>query len=207
MKHNQRYDIVAGISFGSTILAAVLHLLEARLYPTRAVLGDPVLDMDCTAYPHSRQEGMTREAHPFPLEEDLVKLPGWSRQDAILKRWSLTRTEPDAVYGLFKVSDCSVPIHRLCSQSDRLKAVERGACSHDLLVGTEHFIGTEIVVVSADPRVGGVYGEPNHSCLRENFPHITLHVLGGASHDLHRDRAEIFAKLIAGTVMIQLGPS
>jgi hypothetical protein len=88
-------------------------LLDAKLCPDRAVLGDPVLDMDCTTYPLSRKRGMTRDADPLPLEDDLAKLPGWSRQDAILKRWSLIRTEPEAVYGLFHVRRSFVPNARL----------------------------------------------------------------------------------------------
>lgn len=105
MQQAQRYDIVAGISFGSTILAALLHLLDAKLCPSRAILGDPVLDMDCTPYPLSRRKGMTQNADPFPGEDDLARLPGWSRQDAMLKRWNLTRAVPEAVYALFQVSE------------------------------------------------------------------------------------------------------
>jgi len=104
IKQTERYNIVVGISFGSTILAAVMPLLEVATYPGRVILGDPVFDMDCSPYPHSRRQGMTRDANPFPREADLISLPGWTREDAILKRWSIARTDPAAVYGLFDVS-------------------------------------------------------------------------------------------------------
>jgi hypothetical protein len=89
-----------------------------------------------------------------------------------------------------------------CSQSNVAQAAESGACSHELLVGTEYLGNTEITVISADSAFGGIYGRASQSQLRDRFPHIALHLLVGASHDLHRDRAETFAKLITAEAMI-----
>lgn len=97
----EKYDVVAGVSFGST---AILPLLEQMKYPPkRAVLVEPILDMPPPS--DERIKGMADGCKNPPSEEELMKSnPKWIREEAILKRMAFVQMDSRLITDLFDVS-------------------------------------------------------------------------------------------------------
>lgn len=95
------YDLIGGVSFGSTIVAALYPLLKHK--PRRIVLAEPLFDHP--APPDDQIQGMVNGTKEIPSEETLLKtFPKWIPEEAILRRLSLNQMDPEAIIQLFDVS-------------------------------------------------------------------------------------------------------
>ena len=96
------YDVVAGVSFGST---ALLPLLTAFKHPpARAVFVEPILDMP--PVPADRVEGMVKGVQNPPTEEAVAEMnPTWSREECVLRRMGVLQLDKRIVGDLFDVSE------------------------------------------------------------------------------------------------------
>lgn len=105
----EKYDVIAGVSIGST---AILPLLTQLKYPpARAVLVEPVLDIPAASDEHIAE--MIRKCAEPPSEDELLKSnPKWVREEAILKRLALVQMDPRLIRDLHDVSFSSHSIEK-----------------------------------------------------------------------------------------------
>ena len=98
---SENYDVVGGVSFGSTIAAALYPLLASK--PKRLVLAEPLLDH--AAFGQDLIDGAVGGTKNIPTEESILKAnPTWIAAEATLRRMSLTQIDPEAIRQLFGVS-------------------------------------------------------------------------------------------------------
>lgn len=93
--------MIAGVSFGSTVVCSLLPLLNHK--PKRVVLVDPVLDM-VPYSPEQIAQMISQTAKPVSEEDLLRKNPAWTNQDAIVKRLASVSCDPTVIGQLFEVS-------------------------------------------------------------------------------------------------------
>jgi hypothetical protein len=106
---SESYDVIGGVSFGSTIAAALYPLLSCK--PTRLVLAEPLLDHP--PFDEEKIQGAVDSTKNIPSEDEILKgNPTWIRAEATLRRLSLTQIDPDAIRQLFEV--CSFPYCVYC---------------------------------------------------------------------------------------------
>ena len=97
----ESYDVIAGVSFGSSVAAALYPLLSTK--PTRMVLAEPLLDHP--PFPQELIEGAIQGTKDIPTEASILKgNPTWIAAEATLRRMSLTQIDPEAIRQLFEVS-------------------------------------------------------------------------------------------------------
>jgi len=97
---SESYDVIGGVSFGSTIAAALYPLLASR--PSRLVLGEPLLDHP--PFDEDKIQGAVDGTKNIPSEDEIMKAnPTWIRAEATLRRLSLTQIDPRAIRELFEV--------------------------------------------------------------------------------------------------------
>lgn len=96
-----KYDVIAGVSFGST---ALLPLLTSFKHPpARAVLVEPILDMPPVG--PERVAAMVKGVETPPSEEEVAKMnPTWSREECVLRRMGVLQLDKRVVGDLFDVS-------------------------------------------------------------------------------------------------------
>lgn len=115
------YDLIGGVSFGSTIAAALYPLLKEK--PRRMVLAEPLFDHP--APPDADIEGMVNGTKDIPSEESLLKtFLKWSPVEAILRRLSLNQIDPEAISQLFGVSE---PKLRVRTEADPCRKSKRAS--------------------------------------------------------------------------------
>jgi len=96
----ESYDVIGGVSFGSTIAAALYPLLASK--PTRLVLAEPLLDHP--AFDEEKIQGAVDGTKNIPSEDEIMKAnPTWIKAEATLRRLSLTQIDPLAIRQLFEV--------------------------------------------------------------------------------------------------------
>jgi hypothetical protein len=95
------YDLIASVSFGSTVVSSLLPLLNHT--PERLVLVDPVFDM-VPYSPEQIAQMISQTAKPVSEEDLLRKNPAWTTQDAIVKRLASVSCDPTVIGQLFEVS-------------------------------------------------------------------------------------------------------
>jgi hypothetical protein len=95
------YDLIASVSFGSTVVCSLLPLLNSK--PRRLVLVDPVLDM-VPYSPEQIAQMISQTAKPVSEEDLQRKNPAWTKQDAIVKRLASVSCDPTVIGQLFEVS-------------------------------------------------------------------------------------------------------
>lgn len=101
---NESYEVVGGVSFGSTIAAALYPLLQTK--PKRLVLAEPLLDHP--AFEQDKIDGAVNGTKDIPTEESILQAnPSWIAAEATLRRMSLTQIDPEAIRQLFGVSHLS----------------------------------------------------------------------------------------------------
>lgn len=97
----EHYDVIGGVSFGSTIAAALYPLLASK--PSRLVLAEPLLDHP--PFDEDKIQGAVDGTNNIPSEVEIMKAnPTWIRAEATLRRLSLTQIDPLAIRQLFEVS-------------------------------------------------------------------------------------------------------
>jgi hypothetical protein len=100
----ETYDVIGGVSFGSTIAAALYPLLSSK--PGRVVLAEPLLDHP--AFDEEKIQGTINGLENIPTEEEILKgNPTWIRAEATLRRMSMAQIDPDVIRGLFEVGSVS----------------------------------------------------------------------------------------------------
>jgi hypothetical protein len=103
---SENYDVIGGVSFGSTIAAALYSLLAIK--PKRLVLAEPLLDHP--AFDHAKIDGAVDGTNNIPTEESILQAnPTWIAAEATLRRMSLTQIDPEAIRQLFGVSQVVIP--------------------------------------------------------------------------------------------------
>lgn len=103
----ESYDVIGGVSFGSTIAAALYPLLTSK--PDRLVLAEPLLDHP--AFDEDKIAGAVATTKTIPTEEEILRgNPTWIAAEATLRRMSLTQIDPDAIWQLFEVSRVYIPL-------------------------------------------------------------------------------------------------
>jgi hypothetical protein len=96
----EKYDVIGGVSFGSTIAAALYPLLTDK--PCRLVLAEPLLDHP--PFDEDKIQGAVDGTKNIPTEDEILKgNPTWIRAEATLRRLSLTQIDPKAIRQLFEV--------------------------------------------------------------------------------------------------------
>jgi hypothetical protein len=96
----ETYDVVGGVSFGSTIAAALYPLLASK--PSRLVLAEPLLDHP--PFDEEKIQGAVDGTENIPSEDEIMKAnPTWIKAEATLRRLSLTQIDPRAIRQLFEV--------------------------------------------------------------------------------------------------------
>jgi pimeloyl-ACP methyl ester carboxylesterase len=101
----EEYNVIGGVSFGSTIAAALYPLLAHK--PSRLVLAEPLLDHP--AFDEEKIAGALNTTKNIPTEEEILKgNPTWIAAEATLRRMSLTQIDPQAIRQLFEV--CPSPV-------------------------------------------------------------------------------------------------
>lgn len=97
---NEQYDVIGGVSFGSTVAAALYPLLATK--PKRLVLAEPLLDHP--PFPQTLIDGAVAGTKDIPTEEAILKgNPTWIPAEATLRRMSLTQIDPEVIKQLFQV--------------------------------------------------------------------------------------------------------
>jgi hypothetical protein len=96
----ETYDVIGGVSFGSTIAAALYPLLASK--PSRLVLAEPLLDHP--PFDEEKIQGTVDGTENIPSEDEIMKAnPTWIKAEATLRRLSLTQIDPRAIRQLFEV--------------------------------------------------------------------------------------------------------
>lgn len=96
----ESYDVIGGVSFGSTVAAALYPLLSTK--PSRMVLAEPLFDH--APFPQELIDGAIEGTKNIPTEETILKgNPTWIPAEATLRRMSLTQIDPEAIRQLFQV--------------------------------------------------------------------------------------------------------
>ncbi|KAI9638290.1 Alpha/Beta hydrolase protein [Dioszegia hungarica] len=170
----EKYDVVAGVSFGST---AILPLLAQMQHPpARAVLVEPILDMPCPT-PERIAEMLGSCSDP-PSEEKLMQSnPKWIREEAILKRMAFVQMDSRLITELFD-------------------EVKQGNLSHSLIPTPSSLPATEIIILAADPDLASVYPASNAALLEKSHPHVKFGRIMGATHDTHKTAPGVVADVI-----------
>lgn len=97
---DEHYDVIGGVSFGSTIAALLYPLLASK--PTRLVLAEPLLDHP--PFEEAKIQSAVNGTKNIPTEDEILKAnPTWIRAEATLRRLSLTQIDPLAIRQLFEV--------------------------------------------------------------------------------------------------------
>ena len=110
------YEAIGGVSFGSTIAAALYPLLPRK--PKRLVLAEPLLDHP--SFDEEKIAGAVDGTKNIPTEESILAgNPTWIAAEATLRRMSLTQIDPKAIRQLFEVS-----LNRLTNLMSRLSMTE-----------------------------------------------------------------------------------
>lgn len=100
-----QYDLLAGVSFGSSVAALLFTLLPTK--PTRVLLAEPIFDLP--PFSEDAVKGMYNTTQNIPSEEDILKAnPKWVPMEAVLRRMSLTQMDPKAITQLCEVSRLDV---------------------------------------------------------------------------------------------------
>ncbi|WWD04779.1 hypothetical protein V865_002850 [Kwoniella europaea PYCC6329] len=171
------YEVIGGVSFGSSFAASLYTSLPENQKPSRLVLAEPILD-----YPPFTKEaldGMINFTKDIPSEESILKAnPSWIRAEAVLRRLSLSLIDPEVIVQL---SDAMV----------------KGEFSHsNLLPSQSASTSTEIMILGADPSVKTVYPPENSERLKKEYPYVKFGWVKGATHDMHKTDAGVLAKVI-----------
>ncbi|WVW84575.1 hypothetical protein I302_106609 [Kwoniella bestiolae CBS 10118] len=171
------YEVIAGVSFGSSFAASLFSALPEDQKPKRLVLAEPILD-----YPPFTKEaldGMINFTKDIPTEESILKAnPSWIRAEAVLRRLSLSLIDPEVIVQL---SDAMV----------------KGEFSHsNLLPSQSSSTDTEIIILAADPSVKTVYPPENAQRLEDEYPYVKFGWVQGATHDMHKTDAGVLASTI-----------
>lgn len=98
---SEDYDVIGGVSFGSTIAAVLYSFLGSK--PARMVLAEPLLDHP--SFSEEKIQSAVDGTKNIPSEDEIMKAnPTWIRAEATLRRLSLTQIDPLAIRQLFEVS-------------------------------------------------------------------------------------------------------
>ncbi|WWC88757.1 uncharacterized protein L201_003670 [Kwoniella dendrophila CBS 6074] len=170
------YEVIGGVSFGSSFAASLFNSLPENQKPKRLVLAEPILD-----YPPFSQEaldGMVNTTKDIPTEESILKAnPNWIRAEAVLRRLSLSLIDPEVITQLSE-------------------AMVQGEFSHsNLLPPQESSSSTEIILLAADESIKTVYPPSNLDILRD-YPHIKFGWVKGATHDMHKTDSGVLAQVM-----------
>lgn len=96
----EKYDVIGGVSFGSTVAAALYPLLSFK--PSRLVLAEPLLDH--AVFPQAQIDGAVAGTKDIPTEAEILQNnPNWIPAEATLRRMSLTQIDPEVIRQLFQV--------------------------------------------------------------------------------------------------------
>jgi hypothetical protein len=190
----ESYDVIGGVSFGSTIAAALYPLLPSK--PSRLVLAEPLLDHP--AFDEDKIAGAVETTKTIPTEEEILKgNPTWIAAEATLRRMSLTQIDPDAIRQLFEVSRaCSSFMLMSGSLMACVQEVNKGHLGHNLLPSAASSKGTEIIIIAADPDLRSVYPASNANLLDEKYPHVKFAQRLGATHDMHKDKPDVLYSVL-----------
>ena len=93
------YEVICGVGLGSNVCLELWALLTPR--PRRMVLLDPAIEHSFEKSVLELAEGALND--PIPEQILLERYPKISREDALLKRWALMRTEARAIRSIFEV--------------------------------------------------------------------------------------------------------
>ncbi|WWC62474.1 uncharacterized protein I303_105070 [Kwoniella dejecticola CBS 10117] len=171
------YEVIAGVSWGSSFAAALYSLLPDNQKPKRLVMAEPIMDYG----PRSQADvdRMLNTTKDIPTEESILKAnPNWIRAEAILRRLSLSLIDPQVIVQL----------------SD---AMGSGDFSHSNLIPSQSSSkSTEIIILAADPDVKTVYPYSNAKRLEADFPHVKFGWVKKATHDMHKTDSGVLAKVI-----------
>lgn len=192
---SETYDVIGGVSFGSSVAAALYTLLPTK--PKRLVLAEPLFDHP--AFDQDKIEGAVDGTKSIPSEETILKgNPTWIPAEATLRRMSLTQIDPEAIRQLFQVRTSRLGFRRDRAADARRQAVNDGGLPHGLLPTAEQSQGTEILIVAADPSLRSVYPATNAKLLEERYPHVKFGQRLGATHDMHKDKPDVLYGVIVG---------
>ncbi len=167
--------IVLGHSWGGMNALVQATLDESRIRPRALVLEDPALilpdDPDRVVPYYSA--GLGTPADESSRAAIAMANPRWHPCDAWHKATALERTRPAAVQGFFR-DNAGINL------VERLRHLPMPA---QLLLG--------------DPAVGGLWQDQHVASVRASAPDVTIDVIAGSSHNLHRDTWDPFALALA----------
>lgn len=193
----ESYDVIGGVSFGSSVAAALYPLLSTK--PKRLVLAEPILDHP--PFPQDLIDGAIGGTKNIPTEESILKgNPTWIPAEATLRRMSLTQIDPEAIRQLFQASTFHERnSYETRALADRHQGVNDGKVPHSLLPSAESSKNTEIIIIAADPSMRSVYPASNATKLAAEYPHVKFARRLGATHDMHKDKPDvIYGVLVHG---------
>ncbi|WWC70679.1 uncharacterized protein I206_104630 [Kwoniella pini CBS 10737] len=171
------YEVIGGVSWGSSFAASLFSLLPENQKPKRLIMAEPI--MDYGPRNDSDLERMLNTTKDIPTEESILKAnPSWIRAEAILRRLSLSLIDPQVIEQLSN-------------------AMGSGDFSHHNLIPTQSSSkSTEIIILAADPDVKTVYPLSNAKRLEQDYPYVKFGWVKGATHDMHKTDSGVLANVI-----------